>query len=33
MKFHITATGGPYSDPVLPTTKIEIRLRSSEYFI
>ena len=30
---YITATGGPYSDPALPTTKLEIRpdLRSISY--
>jgi len=29
----ITATGGPYSDLGLPTTKLEIRPCFAEYFI
>ena len=31
--FHITATGRPYSEPVLPTTKLEIHPCFTEYFI
>jgi len=32
-EFHITAMGRPYSDPVPPTTKLEILPGFTEYFI